>query len=203
MTYYYTGGGTPQSTASSKLFLATFLGGFPDGTTFVNITDGGYITNDDPYWRLGGSSGGSKQIEIGLWNNHIIDITVDGAIIPIEGTLSADNKYSGTVLEITHSVAFGLPVHVSGNNTGALADASSLADMPCIGLSVGTNKVLTHGTIKDTAWSWTANDKIYVSNTGTLITTPPATVGDIVQCIAVAISATELLVDRYDWVKRK
>ena len=77
MNYYYNGGGTPQATASSKLFIAMFLGGFPEGTQFVDITDGGHITNKDPYWGMGGS-GGAQTIEIGLYNNYRIKITTSG-----------------------------------------------------------------------------------------------------------------------------
>lgn len=73
MTYYYNGGGTPQSTASSKLFAAMFLGGFPDDTGFVDITDGGYVVNKDPYWRMGGA-GGAQTIEFGLYNDYRIEI---------------------------------------------------------------------------------------------------------------------------------
>jgi len=72
--------------------------------------------------------------------------------------------------------------------------------MPPLGLSVGTNKVLIQGSIRVDAWNWVANDKIFISDAGTLTTTPPAGVGDIIHCIGVALNPNVILVKTFDWV---
>lgn len=79
MTKYYNGGGTPVASGDAKLFLANFLGGFPDAYEFVDIEDGGYITKGDPYWRFG-VAGGDQVVEIGLWDDYRIQISDAGGI---------------------------------------------------------------------------------------------------------------------------
>ena len=111
-----------------------------------------------------------------------------------------DGDFEGHVITITHSVAFGLPVYINGNNTVLQADADGIATMPPIGLSVGTNKVLIQGTIREDDWDWTANDKIFISDAGALTTTPPSGADDVIHCVGVATNPNVILVKTFDWV---
>ena len=76
MTKYHRGGGSPEDFSSPNLFLAVFLGGYPDDYEFGYIEQGGYITKQDPYIRLYGS--GDKQVDLGLWDDYRIKISASG-----------------------------------------------------------------------------------------------------------------------------
>lgn len=123
------------------------------------------------------------------------ELDVNGKGILLNDDLGSDHTYEGIVVELTNAQSFGKAVYISANNTVAQADADATTTMPCIGISVGTNKVLVWGTIRDDSWSWTAGDILYVSTTaGSLTTTAPSGSGDQVQVVGVAISSAEVLV---------
>lgn len=78
-----------------------------------------------------------------------------------------------------------------------LADADAAATMPVLGITMGAipanrkGEILLWGYIGDTSWTWTAGLEIYASTTpGELTHTAPSGAGDIVQVVAVAITAT-------------
>jgi hypothetical protein len=81
------------------------------------------------------------------------------------------------------------------------ADVASAGAAPCIGLAVeagtGAKKVLLHGIITETDWNWTIGGLIYLSDDPTttegLTQTAPATTGDQVQVLGVALSADTIL----------
>jgi len=81
MTYYIKGG-SRYNEANPKVWVALFLGGFPDAdyllTDWLNLDDKGHETDDDPFWRMGGSAGGAKELEIGLWNDFRIKFETTG-----------------------------------------------------------------------------------------------------------------------------
>ena len=77
------------------------------------------------------------------------------------------------------------------------ADAAGKAPAICMALDAGADggkvPVLWQGRVRNSAWSWTEGGLIYLSDTpGALTQTPPATAGDIVQIVGVALSATEV-----------
>ena len=91
--HYYSGGGTSQEISAAKLFLAAFLGGFPEGTTFVDITDGGHVQDHDPYIKFCGA-GGAAEIEFGLYNDYRIKITTTDIQLWDEGNSTWINLVS-------------------------------------------------------------------------------------------------------------
>ena len=125
---------------------------------------------------------------------------ISSRTVDVTSDLLADGDFEGHVLNITNAVAFGLPVYASANNTVAQADADALSTMPPLGLSVGTNKVLIQGSIREDDWAWTANDKIFISDTGTLTTTAPSGSGDVIHCVGIALNPNVILVKTFDWV---
>lgn len=88
-------------------------------------------------------------------------------------------------------------VYMGANGRLYLADADSVATMPCIGITlmiatVGQGvEVLLHGYIGDSTWTWTTGSEVYVSTTaGELTQTAPSGAGDIVQVVGMATSST-------------
>jgi len=132
------------------------------------------------------------------------DLDLHGNNILIEDALSSDGDFEGVILEITHTETFGKAVYVSGNNAGEDADKDALTTMCAIGVSVGNNKVLILGTIREDDWDFTANDVIYVGDDGALTNDiSEYTAGDIIQVVGVAIDPNVILVKGIDWVKKK
>ncbi len=66
MTYYIKGG-SRYNEANPKVWVGLFLGGFTENqyldTDWKAIDYGSNITDKDPYWRLGSSSGGAQTAE--------------------------------------------------------------------------------------------------------------------------------------------
>ena len=123
------------------------------------------------------------------------DLDLNDHGIAIDPTLTANQTYEGTILELTVSgLTFGQCVYVSGNNTGALADADAVGTMPSIGVFVATNKVLTHGIVRYDSWTWTAGQRVYVGTDGNLTSTAPSGTGDYVQIMGVAVNATAVMI---------
>lgn len=219
MTYYIKGG-SKYNEANPKVWVGLFLGGFPDNDyldiNWKNLNDKSHETDDDPYWRLGSSSGGAKTAEFGLYSGYRIEcdatngvrawddiagewvdlLTGGGAFTtPLTG---GDHSYEGSILNITTAAgAFGEAMYVSGVDTANKADANAVATMPCIGLFVDTDTILTYGTIRHDDWDWTVNAIIYVSAAavGGLTETAPAGGGDQVQVVGVATNTDTIMVN--------
>lgn len=77
MGTYYFKGGSRYNQANPTAWAALMLNGYNDAyygaTGWQEINQdpgGGGIQDGDPYWLMGSSSGGAKEIEIGLWNSR-------------------------------------------------------------------------------------------------------------------------------------
>lgn len=81
MTYYIKGG-SRYNAANPKVWVGLFLGGFPDAdyllTDWVNLDDKGHETAQDPFWMMGGTSGGAKEFELGLWGDFRLKFETTG-----------------------------------------------------------------------------------------------------------------------------
>jgi hypothetical protein len=115
-------------------------------------------------------------------------------------TTPADLAASGFTRTYTYgeSLAPGDPVYVSGSATVSKADANAAGKYPVIGLALetassGSHSVLLYGVFRNDAYTWTPNAVIYLSATGTLTATPPATSGDVVQVLGTAEHADRVL----------
>lgn len=122
----------------------------------------------------------------------------------------ASEKMEQTVENNTGStIAAGVPVYqtgVSGNNmTVAIADANNASAMPAVGITAesiangATGKIVTSGLLKNINTStYSVNEVLYISNSGTLTSTPPSGESSKLQNIARVIkshaSSGELLV---------
>ena len=116
---------------------------------------------------------------------------------------AADGTYDGNVITRTITAgttnAYGQAyhVHTDGTLVESDADVASAASMPvfCLGLAAATGAqlCLTYGTITETDWNWTVGGLIYASDDPTttegLTQTAPATAGDQVQVLGVALHA--------------
>lgn len=87
-------------------------------------------------------------------------------------------------------------VYLGGSSTWLLADANGSGTYPARGLAVAAYSntdpatILTYGTVRNDAWTWTIAGPIYLSATpGGLTQTAPATSGDQVQVVGYALTA--------------
>jgi len=125
--------------------------------------------------------------------------TFSNKIVTVSAALASDDTYSGmaiTGLTAGATIAQWEAVYVGGSSTYLLADANGSGTFPAIGLAVAayssTNAaiVVTSGTVRNDAWSWTPGGIIYLSTTaGGLTQTAPSTTGDKVQVIGRALTA--------------
>lgn len=118
--------------------------------------------------------------------------------IPVFTPLSmANGDYTGEVMldTMTASATVGECLYRKSDGW-AIAKADSATTLPALGLCVetgtGSRKVLTHGIVRNTSWSFTAGQKIYVSagTAGAITSTAPSTATNHIQVIGVALSAT-------------
>lgn len=111
-------------------------------------------------------------------------ITVDGTII---------GEWAVATMAASCSVYDVVYMSSSGYNK-AKGDADST--MPSVGMCIetgtGARKVLKKGYVKNNSWSWTAGQLLYVSTAtaGAITSTLPTTLGNRVQIIGYAESAT-------------
>lgn len=94
---------------------------------------------------------------------------------------TADNTASGLVVAATvdtNAEGIGAPLFMAADGHLDTADADSSTSSPCVALALetetGSKRVLVHGILKTSNWSWTMGDGkanlIYVSTTtGTLV----------------------------------
>jgi len=111
-------------------------------------------------------------------------------------------KGSGLVAEHIQggaTVAAYSVVYINATGRWVTADADALATMPVVGLAteplrVGQRgRVLVQGFASSNTWTWTPGALLYASTVaGGLTETEPVGVGDVVQEIGIAFSATEI-----------
>lgn len=115
-----------------------------------------------------------------------------------------DGTWSGITMNLTchETIAFGQLVFVNSDGEAALADADAAATMPAVAIAVvggnaaATCTVLTHGTITETDWAWTAGQRLYVSETAGSIENTLSNISDtndVVQIVGVALSGDTIL----------
>lgn len=132
--------------------------------------------------------------------------TINNPKIDLDASNASDDTYSGIQLSGRVAASGGLTqwdcCYINTSSEIALADANGSGTYPAIGLAAGTVSgaaaaiVITHGPVRNDAWSWTVGGVIYLSATaGGLTQTAPSTSGDKVQVIGVAISADEMFVN--------
>jgi len=118
---------------------------------------------------------------------------------------ATDHKFHGDVLSITtNGGSFGVPMYsnTTANRVSVCVD-TSINTMPCIGIYVSNNLILTKGTIRDDTWNFTVGKPVYV-NGSVFSTVIPPTVGDIVQVVGISLSADSMYFKpSLDWVVRK
>lgn len=119
--------------------------------------------------------------------------------VALSSTLGTDDTYQALTvagLNAGATIAQWEAVYIGGASTYLLADANGAGTYPARGLAVAayssTNAaiILREGTVRNDAWAWTPGGTIYLSTTaGGLTQTMPATVGEIVQQVGVALTA--------------
>lgn len=120
-------------------------------------------------------------------------------------TMAADNTARGFVrsgLNNSGGVTRWDVVYLNGSSQWVLADANGSGTYPARGLVTatvstgGATTVVTRGTIRNDAWTWTPGGTVYLSTTaGGLTQTAPSTTGDKVQVIGYALDADTLAVE--------
>jgi hypothetical protein len=113
---------------------------------------------------------------------------------------ASDATMSGDISSETvdaNASGIGALLVLSSDGNWDEADASSSATVGQLGIAVesgtGAKDVLWRGWVKDTAWSWTPGQQLFVSETtGAITATAPSTSGAIVQVVGYATSATTM-----------
>lgn len=97
MVDYYIFGGSIYNNPACKVYLYADLGGYPESEFFAEprTKDDGDMFEEDPYWRLGGASGGQKEAEIGLHDSYRISIDDTGIYGWDEGETAWVNLLTG------------------------------------------------------------------------------------------------------------
>ncbi len=186
-----------------------FVGLTAGATYYIDHSTAGAITTTPSvvigeYNQPIGIALSTTQLQIQI--APVEEIVVDERILSIGYPDDTNGSYSGTTITLQSSVAISQydTVYISGNRTVAPASADSATpNLPCIGIALNSAagaavdvEILIHGVVTNDSWSWTANDKIYLSETaGALTTTAPSDVGDYVQLVAVAITDDTILVN--------
>lgn len=116
---------------------------------------------------------------------------------------NTDTHWSGNAIILTahENVAIGQLVFINSDGEAALAKANATATLPAIGIVVvagnadGPCTVLTHGTLTNDAWTFTAGNIIHVSagTAGLATATAPSTSTNLVQRVGVALSDDTIL----------
>jgi len=129
-----------------------------------------------------------------------------GKNIKLIQALTADHTWSGITAVLTAGTALtiGQAVYVgSADSKMELAKADATATMPCIAIATGSiadnaaGEFLLHGFFRDDDWNWTIGGLIYISEAtaGLLTQTRPATTGNQVQIVGIAITADIILLN--------
>lgn len=151
--------------------------------------------------------------ELGQANTFTATNTFTGAVTVGDGgddvvtylyKNNTDKHYSGTILLLNADVALavGELVYVKSDGDAAKAKADAAATLPCIGIVVEAQatpgnpvKILTHGTLTNDSWAFTAGNIIHVSaaTAGLATATAPSTSTNLVQRVGVALSDDTIL----------
>lgn len=117
----------------------------------------------------------------------------------------ADDTYYGLTrsgLNNSGGVTQWDAVYLNGSSAWVKADADGSGTYPARGIAVATaadgvaTVVLTRGTIRNDAWTWTPGGTIYLSTTtGTMTQTVPSSEGDKIQILGYALNADTMAVE--------
>ncbi len=117
----------------------------------------------------------------------------------ITQNLASDHKWAGTTAPMTAGINLVLPqaVYVGGDGKMEKVLATGAGTMPAIALAVrninedAEGEFLLQGFFRDDTWGWTPGGLLYASRgtAGALTQTQPATAGDQVQVVGIAITA--------------
>lgn len=131
--------------------------------------------------------------------------TLTGKQQLVSGALGTDDTWEGqgvTGLTAGATIAQWEAVYLNSSSTWQLADADGSGTYPAVGLAVAaysnTNPaiVVTSGTVRNDAWSWTPGGVIYLNTAaGGLTQTAPSASGDKVQQIGRALTADIILLN--------
>lgn len=146
-------------------------------------------------WNLGNSTAS----QINAAEAYLTNVT-----ITIPTSLAADDTSKGTYLSGLNNsggVTQWDAVYLNGSSQWVLADADGSGTFPALGLVTATvstgnaTTVITYGSVRNDAWSWTPGGNVYLSTAaGGLTQTAPASSGNKVQVIGVALTADILYV---------
>lgn len=113
----------------------------------------------------------------------------------------ANGDWTGEVIVATVSASQTQYNAVYMKSDGwAAAKADAYTTLPAIGIiletGTGSKKVLVKGIVKNTSWSFTQGQRIYVSaaTAGAITSTAPTTTGQLVQIIGIALAADTIYV---------
>jgi len=97
---------------------------------------------------------------------------------------------------ITGSGLTAYDVYYVSSSGLALAEANASSTTPAVCVASSNTVCITNGTVTNGSWTWTAGQILYLSDSssGALTSTEPSTSGHYVQRVAVALSATQILV---------
>ena len=116
----------------------------------------------------------------------------------ISGAPALDS-YSGTVVALattSNTVGFGGIFTANASGVLTMANATTSATMPVLGIAVetgsGSTNVLLNGFISKTGWTWTKGAVYADTTNGVMTQTAPSTSANIVQPIGFAFTATKI-----------
>lgn len=210
---YYTNIKTDDSAAqfysatASKGTFKVLLTSMSDGIlgTLTPVCTGACVLTTETY-GAGTYTLADKTSTQTLTNKTLGGGSDDIKVVLRENT--TDGTWNGITLNRTcaAATAFGVPVYIDSNGKAAKANAAAASTMPAIGLVVVAAAspddpctILTHGTITEDDWTWTAGNKIYVDDSAAGVLT--ATVGDVsgtdhvVQIMGIALSDDTVFVN--------
>lgn len=211
--------GSDDSVPSAKATKAALDGKVATHAALTSImalteTQGGipYFTVDNTWAVLAkGTAGQLLQMNSGAtapeWTSSLTGpFTFGNGASDIQVYLyknDTDTHWSGNAIVLTahENVAIGQLVFINSDGEAALAKADADATLPAVGIVVvaGTTDnpctVLTHGTITNDAWNFTAGNIIHVSaaTAGLATATAPSTSTNIVQRVGIALSDDTVL----------
>lgn len=175
----FIGGGTPSLEATVG-FLGTTIDASTDFTVGDTVITNGVITD---------TTGLSIAADITL---------SDAGKVEWDPSPASDETMSGDIISQTvdaNASGIGAVLYKAADGNWEEADASSSTTMGMLGIAVesgtGTKDVLLRGFVKDTAWTWTPGQQLFVSETtGDITATAPTTSASIVQVAGWAMEAT-------------
>lgn len=114
------------------------------------------------------------------------------------GIPDTDHTADGFIVDLTAgtALAFGDFCYVGSDGKMEKIDADAEATMPCTHVALETiaenseGEFLSEGFLRDDTWAWTPGTLLFASATaGDITATAPSGTGDIIQVVAIAVSA--------------